>query len=169
MLAVGVGHNEHSSSHVWRTHGARGYARPLRIVPESGQVSEYASKPPRKESCDVLHEDELRSKLANDSRELAPQARSLASKPSTTTGKADVLALDPAGYEVDALEGVRSDVSHVSKPGNAGPVLLEHSVAEVVDLNLPPHFHPRALEPEVHAADPGEQAAEPHQNGTEPS
>jgi len=45
---------------------------PLRIVPERGQVSENSSKPPPKQCCDVLHNDVLRSYLANKSGIFAP-------------------------------------------------------------------------------------------------
>jgi hypothetical protein len=45
---------------------------PLRIIPERGQVSENVSKPPKKECCDVLHDDEAGSYLANKSGVIAP-------------------------------------------------------------------------------------------------
>jgi hypothetical protein len=39
-------------------------------------------------------------------------------------------------------------------------VLLQHPAAVGVDLDLPSAAHPGALEAEVEAADPGEQATE---------
>jgi hypothetical protein len=45
-------------------HGAevgRRKAIPACVIPEAGQVSEYVSHSPSKETRDVLHEDETRS------------------------------------------------------------------------------------------------------------
>jgi len=39
------------------TDEARRNAVPLRVIPEGGQVSEYVSHSPSKETRDVLHED----------------------------------------------------------------------------------------------------------------
>jgi len=50
---------------------------PDRIIPRFGKVSENGVQPPRSEHCDVLHDDDARSKVANDSRELEPQTASL--------------------------------------------------------------------------------------------
>jgi hypothetical protein len=56
-LADGVGNNEHPPTEVWGTEGGRRYARPLRVVPESGQVSEYLSHSGHKQAWHVLHDD----------------------------------------------------------------------------------------------------------------
>jgi hypothetical protein len=40
------------------TDEARGYAIPFRVIPEAGQVSEYVSHSPLKETWHVLHEHE---------------------------------------------------------------------------------------------------------------
>jgi hypothetical protein len=43
--AVGVGHNEHSASHVCGTQCARRYAIPFRIIPDVGQfIKELAEQ-----------------------------------------------------------------------------------------------------------------------------
>jgi hypothetical protein len=39
------------------TDEARWYAVPFRVIPEAGQVCEYVSHSPSKETRDVLHED----------------------------------------------------------------------------------------------------------------
>jgi hypothetical protein len=56
-----------------RTNGTRRYALPLRIHPQRGQVTEHVAESGSKESWDVLHDDVVGSKLANESRELRPQ------------------------------------------------------------------------------------------------
>ena len=57
-----VCHKEHPVACVWSTNGARGYNRPLRVIPEVGQVSNHVPHCPssvgNKEPCDVLHEQE---------------------------------------------------------------------------------------------------------------
>lgn len=51
-------------------------AMPLRIIPDLGQVSENSAKPSStlacNEVCDVLHDEEARSKLASEAEEFAP-------------------------------------------------------------------------------------------------
>lgn len=54
----------------------RTYARPLRIEPHAGQVTEHdvesaAVSPPKR--GDILHEDVTGSKVANSSGEVCPQ------------------------------------------------------------------------------------------------
>jgi hypothetical protein len=77
-LARGVGHvwrprdDEEPISTLRGADGGSWNAVPPRIVPERGQVSENGSKSASKESCDVLHDDEARSKLANDPCVFAP-------------------------------------------------------------------------------------------------
>lgn len=65
---------------------------PFSIIPERGQVSENGSDSPSKESCDVLHNDDPGSKLANQSGELGPEAASCARKTRSTACKTNILA-----------------------------------------------------------------------------
>jgi hypothetical protein len=58
---------------VFGANGGSWYAMPLCIKPDLGQVSENSSEPSSwplrrasKQVCDVLHNDELRSNLANE-------------------------------------------------------------------------------------------------------
>jgi hypothetical protein len=44
-------------------------------------------------------------------------------------------------------------VSHVSKPGNIGPVSFKDSPAPLIDFYLPHDLHPRLLQAEVESAD----------------
>jgi hypothetical protein len=43
--------------------------------------------------------------------------------------------------------------SHVSIPGNIGPVSLEDSPAPLIYLHLPDYLEPSPLQPEVESAD----------------
>jgi len=72
------------------------------------------------------------------------------------------LAGEPSADEVNGFEFSSREFSHVSKPGNIGPVSFEDSDAEVIYLHLPRALHPRTLKAQVQAPDPGEQAAEAH-------
>lgn len=73
--AVSVGNNEHPFTALRGTKGSSRKHVPFSIKPESGQVSEYVAKSPVNKVSDILHDDEFRSKIANDSRELLPQSR----------------------------------------------------------------------------------------------
>ena len=72
LLASGVGNKPKSVASVRGTNGRSWYAMPFRIVPERGQVSENVCKPSSKQCCDVLHDDEARSQLANEPSVFAP-------------------------------------------------------------------------------------------------
>jgi len=69
-----VGNNEDSVSEVRGTNCGRWYAFPFRIVPEAGQVSEYAvhSGPSNKETWYIFHEHEAWSNSAKDALKLWP-------------------------------------------------------------------------------------------------
>jgi hypothetical protein len=70
--ASGVGNNPDPIATVMGANGWSWDAVPPRMIPERGQVSENVSKSSTKERCDVLHDDELGSQLANESGVLAP-------------------------------------------------------------------------------------------------
>ncbi|MDE0913914.1 MAG: hypothetical protein OSB57_01900 [Planctomycetota bacterium] len=70
----GVSQDEASLPPVWRADFGRAQSRPLRIEPEVGQSSKQSSKPiPGNEAADVLHEDEARSHVANDTKEVVDE------------------------------------------------------------------------------------------------
>ena len=137
--AVGVGHNEHSLSHVWSTHGARRNNRPFSIVPEAGQVSENGSDSVIKESCDVFHEDEAWSYLANESRVLSPEARSFSSQTSASACATDVLAREAPADDVDVgnsipSKSVGAEFSNVFIDRHPRPMLRQYAPTERLDL-----------------------------------
>jgi hypothetical protein len=81
-LALGVaqcppinprGDDEEPFSSMRSSNVTRAQAEPFRIVPDGGKAREYAIQSVESEFCDVLHDDEARSKLANDSEIIEPE------------------------------------------------------------------------------------------------
>ena len=167
MEAVGVGHNEHSLSHVWRAHGARGYSRPFRIIPEGGKASENVAHSSIKQRCDVLHENVLWSNLANEAGVLEPKAGTLTVQTCTASCVAEILTGEPATDEVcgDPFVGKAGSgkASHIMVARNLRPMPRQHLAAERVRLAKRHRAKAaRALQAEAEAADAGEQVEHPH-------
>jgi hypothetical protein len=149
MDAVGVGHNEHSSSHVWSAHGTRRYNRPLRVIPDFGQVSENRSHPSIKQRCDVFHDDVSGSYEANEAREGRPQTGSFSPNSSASTSMADVLAWETTADDVarDPLKGC-----DVSMDRDCWPVPPEDGLAVRIVLDELDGSHSGSLESETESA-----------------
>jgi len=60
-LATGVGNHEDPVTSVRGADGGSGYAVPLRVIPDLGQVAEYVSESPSKQTRYVLQDREGRS------------------------------------------------------------------------------------------------------------
>ena len=141
------------------------YSLPERIVPRRGKVSEHAVSSARQESCDVFHDDDAGSKLANDSRELEPETASRAREASSSPTDRNVLAWKATAEDIDAGR-VGSDTSHVVVSNGSRPVPGEHSATPLVLLTLPRRLDIEtsiaqgALEPELKPADTAEQRSE---------
>jgi hypothetical protein len=100
-FAVGVGSNPNPLPPVRGATVVCSQHTPLRIVPELGQVSEYASKPSRSEHWAVFHEDESWSYLTNDPRHVPPEPASLPLDAGPLASCADVLAGKAARNDVN--------------------------------------------------------------------
>ncbi len=169
-IPCGVGHEPDALSQMRCPELSSRLARPLRVIPCFGQVSENssdrASVPalpfPGEEGGHVLHDDVWGSKLANDPGELGPKTRAGAVDPGSPAGGAEVLAGEAAADEVDGVEVPGSDLSHVLEPGGVGKVPGEDGSAVGVLLDLPVDPHPGPLEAEVESADAGEEGADIH-------
>ena len=109
---------------------------PDSIIPRFGKVSENDVQPPKQESCDVLHDDDARSKNASDARELEPQTAALTSEASALPSDRHVLAGKAAAEYIDAGR-VGSDGSHVVVANGSRPVPREDAAAPLVPLTLP--------------------------------
>lgn len=148
MLAAGVGHageDPQSLAKVRRSAVGRRKHLPFRIEPEVGQRSENSVKPSRSESCDVLHEDESRSHLANDSMHLPPEAASGACEARPLARDRDVLAGEAAGDDIDS-----------SSPGPSvelGDVIVDLHVCGQVAIDLPRPQNAPAVRVDLHRAD----------------
>lgn len=154
--AVGVGHNEHSLSHVWGAHGARGTNRPLRIEPEVGKGSEYVAHSPSKQRCDVFQDREVWSHEIEDSGQLVEKAGSFAVKTGAVACIADVLAGEAAANDAGASSG-RPEGPHVVVNRDAWPAGSEHGLAVGISLDEGGRAESRSLCCEVESADTGEE------------
>lgn len=100
-LALSVGSDPDALSLVRGTNVFRSQHSPLRIEPHRGQVSENSAEPPRSKNWAVLHEDVLRSYLANDPGHFAPESAGLPVDARSTTGRADVCAWESSADNVN--------------------------------------------------------------------
>ena len=112
-----MGQDEDPLAEVGRAHVGRGKHAPFRVIPEGGKVSKHAVHSSTKESCDILHEHVAGSYLANEPRELGPEAAARAADAFSPPGVGDVLAREAA-----------RDCIHASTPGSpveAGNVAVD--------------------------------------------
>lgn len=139
---VSVGHKPNPISSMRGSKGCSRYTVPLRIKPETGQVSENSAKPSSpfssKQVCDVLHEDVLRSKLASQTDNLRPQTRAFALHARAKSSNRQVLAGKPSADDVNGNSiGSKSfcgEGSDVIVARDLGPVFRQHAAAEWFDL-----------------------------------
>jgi hypothetical protein len=143
--------------------GCRWKHVPLDIEPERGQVPENFSPDgsivESKEVRHVLHDDVSGSKLANGSGHLAPQNGFGVSETGELSERADALAGEASGDNVNRLSGSGSDRSHVVKDGHSGPTLLEDRSPPGVALAEPAVLKPGEMEAEGEQPDPIEDAS----------
>jgi hypothetical protein len=139
------------------------YILPLRIIPEAGQVPANSAHPSIKQLCDVLHDNEPGSKLANKTGELGPQAAAGSFRDSRAlAGGTDVLTGESAADDINGNsvcpEPIGSELLNVSIDRNLGPVLAENAAAELIDLAERDGLEPaRAFQAEVESADAREK------------
>lgn len=116
---LAVGQNEHAFSSVRGADIGRSHARPFRIEPDFGQVSEYSSEP-RKEAWDVLQEHVAGSNLANHPDDFSPESGTLPVDACSCAGNADVLAGEPADDDIDSTHEERQvNVFDASDPNRS--------------------------------------------------
>lgn len=170
----GVG-NSRDEDPIAAVRGAEGGSRkavPFSVVPARGQPSEYFAKQSSglasnrsesKEVCDVLHDDVVGSKLANDSEHLSPK-RSLGMPESVTPARAtDALAGEPACDEINSsCPGVGADGDDVGVDGDAGESFVEELASEGVAFAEPEVPVSGEVESEVEEAGAGEETADIH-------
>lgn len=156
--ALGVGHKDDPFTELRRSHAESWYDLPLRVIPHRGQVAEYVSDSPVKETCDVLQHDPSGSNVANESGHDGPEPP-LVRLNSTVATSGDGLAGKSSGHNVgcgtvappfDCGSGVVMD-------RNLGPVSGQHALAVRVDLHETGSLDASALKSERHATDACEQ------------
>src|SRR3546814_5154867 len=91
-----------------RANDGRWYAIPFRIIPERGQRSENVSKPSTKQLCDVLQQNELWSKFANQTGDLRKETGTLTGKSEAASRDADVLAGEAARGDINVGNSIGS-------------------------------------------------------------
>src|SRR3546814_3396756 len=91
-----------------RANDGRWYAIPFRIIPERGQRSENVSKPSTKQLCDVLQQNELWSKFANQTGDLRKETGTLTGKSEAASRDADVLAGEAARDDINVGNSIGS-------------------------------------------------------------
>ena len=139
--------------------GGRWYAVPFRIVPARGQLPENAVEPSSKQSCDVLHDDDARSNLANDARVLKKKSASLPIKAGSSACDADVLARKTSADDVDGVEIVGANGVDVVESSGMRPTPFKNAPAEWINLHLPRRHSTMdcSLKPELKPAHTGEK------------
>jgi hypothetical protein len=169
-FARGVGNNPDPIAGVRGTNGGSRYAVPLRIEPDLGQVAEYPSKPiapsSLKKVWDVFHDEEPGSKLASESDHLGPEPATRPVNSSLRSGAREVLAGEPSADDIDGNSICRKPLggklSDILVPFDVGPMLLENSPAERVDLALRDGDEAaRPLKTKLETANAGEEAQNP--------
>jgi hypothetical protein len=107
-VPTGVGQDEDPLPFVGSSGIVRSHTTPLRIEPQRGQVTEDDVESPNSERCDVFHEDELGSHLANDASEVSPESAAVSLDSFPLAGVGDVLTGESA-----------SDAIHEATPRSA--------------------------------------------------
>jgi hypothetical protein len=137
-------------------------------VPQHVQVSPHVGQPTPGTGGDVLDDDDRRREGLDDPAVFVPEAGPLAGEPCSFAGGADVLAGEASAEDVDTRE-IRSNCSDIGEPRDGGPVLRQHAETELVLLDLEEHgSEAGALEPELQAADPGEEGTDGHHRSVPP-
>lgn len=158
LAALGVGKDPDAIPLLGSANGGSWYAVPLRIIPERGQVSENDAKPSTKQSCDVFHDDEPRSKFANEAGDFRPQPASLTRNANLMSRVANVLAGKPTGNDINRSDIGGANASHVVKTGHLRPMLKQDFARVRIDLAERDGLESaRAFQPEREAADAAEQ------------
>jgi hypothetical protein len=143
-------------------------AMPFRIVPDLGQVPENSVHPETKQAWDVLHDDEARSKLANESGIFRPKAgtRAIQASSSISLCDGDVLAREATADDINSNsicgETFGGELSNVVIAGDLGPMTFQNLAAERIDLAERHGAETaRAFQPEAEATDSREQVQRP--------
>jgi hypothetical protein len=133
-----VGNNPDPISDVRGANVGSWYAVPLRIIPDRGKRTENVAHPVIKQLCDVLHENDAGSKLANETGELEPQARTVSEKTRSLASGRNILAREPSADRVNGnsigSKPVGGEFADVMVAGHLWPVFRQHAAGKVFDF-----------------------------------
>lgn len=131
------------------TNVGRWKARPLRVVPDVGQVSKNGSKCPQsmllvvvsqtpragfhiassvsaEQASDILNHDQSGALCLDHSAELGPQPRpSAVFHPAATAGEGNVLTWEPARDDINPPDLREVDLADITQVRDIRPVMLE--------------------------------------------
>jgi hypothetical protein len=148
-----IANDEHSVAYVRGTNGGSRYAIPFRVKPDLGQRPKNSVQPSSKQRCHVLQHNNSRLQFSNQANGFEKQSRSFAIKSCPKSGVGNILTGESSANNVDSFKVVLSAFSNVSFSMDAWPVLGEHSVGVVVNLNLPFASHSSSFETKIKSAD----------------
>lgn len=163
-IAVGVCENPEARPPVIESEGtSRNFKRWEHFVVATLQVRYHRFEPRSIEPTNVLNKDVSWTEPLNNSVHRRPEPAVIVRAASLPcAGGGEWLTRDSPTDEVNRSEVVSSDIMHVQETRNVGPVLLQNTITERINLYLPGTLHPGTLKSEIHATDPSEQATESH-------
>ena len=131
-------------------------------VARSLQVTQDPVRAAASQARDVLSHHPMRSKLGDEARHVGPQARARAFNPSTTAGKAAVLAGEAAAHQPGPRHpvGVQPggmESADIGVGWDAGPVPGEYLARKAVGLAEGNRLQPGPVQIEAETADAAEQ------------
>jgi hypothetical protein len=163
IITAGVGHNPDPLAEVRCANTGCGYAVPLRVIPERGQVPENGSDASPEKRGDILHDDVAGAKLANETGVLDPEAAALTREPRAFASNGDILAGEAAANNVNCSDIRALQLSNVTMDGDMRPVLCQHAARVFFNLAERDRGHSRALKPEAESANAAEEVQHAHQ------
>lgn len=163
-VAAGVGNNPDSVASMRGANMGSGYAMPLRVIPERGQLSENSAQPSSQEACDVLHDDEAGSYEANESRKLCPKSRARAVEPKIFASDRKILTGKSAAddiYTPQEIQLYQANTVHVAEVRDVRPVPGQHAATVRVNFRERHGFHAGPFEAERKSANTRKQIEDP--------
>ena len=173
--AVGVGYSSRSHvdprriprddedplSTMRRSNVGSSQRKPERVIPAFGKITEDSVKPSNNEGCNVLHDDEPRSYLANDAPVLEPETAPSTVKASAFSRERDVLAREAPADDVDRLDFRTANLSHVVVDRRPRPPCPQNRAAGGIGLALPrDRPEPGPLQAKLEPAEAGEERSD---------
>jgi hypothetical protein len=159
---LGVGHNPHPIPPVRGIDGASWYSDRPDGVTVVLQRRKHAVEAQRNEPRRVLEQAPSGPEGSHAPQSFRPE-EAVILRALSLPGEADGLTGRPAAYKVNWFEVAESGtikLLDVHETGHIRPVLLQHTQAIGLALDLPRDLHPGPLQAEVEAADPREKGAD---------